>query len=95
VNQHRDDRARQIQESIRGVLLHEWDPIGVKDVPEAQDEYDGYVGGVYGLLVSGATAEQLAEHLWKIETDTMGLSTPDQAALLPVAQNLRGLDVKL
>lgn len=95
MNQHRDDRARQIQESIRGVLLHEWDPLGVMDVPEAQDEYDGYVGGVYGLLVSGATAEQLAEHLWKMETDTMGLSTADQAALLPVAQSLRGLDVML
>ena len=30
-----------------------WDPIGVKDEPNAQDEYDGYLGGVYELLVSG------------------------------------------
>ncbi len=95
MNQHRDARARQIGQNIRDVLLHEWDPIGVQDVPEAQDEYDGYVGGVYGLLVSGASAEQLAEHLWKIETDTMGLSAPDQAKVLPVARRLRGLYVKL
>jgi hypothetical protein len=39
--------ARKIQESIRLVLLRDWDPIGVQDVPEAQDEYDSYVGGVY------------------------------------------------
>lgn len=30
-----------------------WDPIGVKDEPNAQDEYDSYLGGVYELLVSG------------------------------------------
>jgi len=95
LNQHRDDRARQIQERIRDVLLHDWDPIGVQDMPEAQDEYDGYVGGVYSLLASGASVEQLAEHLWKIETDTMGLSARDQAKLLPVAHRLRDLDVKL
>ncbi len=39
-------KGRAIQESIRQVLLREWDPIGVRDVAEAQDEYDGYVGGV-------------------------------------------------
>jgi hypothetical protein len=33
-----------------------WDPIGVKDEPNAQDEYDGYLG-VYELLVSGASDE--------------------------------------
>jgi hypothetical protein len=42
-------RAKAIQESIREILLRDWDPIGVNDVPEAQDEYDSYVGGVYRL----------------------------------------------
>lgn len=77
--QHRDDRARQIQEDIRDVLLREWDPIGIVDVPEAQDEYDSYVGGVYRLLASGASQDQLVEHLRQIEIAQMGLSVPDVA----------------
>lgn len=56
------DRAREIQESIRLVLLHDWDPIGVQNEPAAQDEYDSYVGGVYRLLASGATEQQVADH---------------------------------
>ena len=89
------ERARQIQERIRQVLLHDWDPIGVRDVPEAQDEYDSYVGGVYRLLASGGSEEQIIDHLWHIEPDAMGLSAPDRAKLAPVARKLRALDVKL
>jgi len=102
VIQHRDDRAREIQENIRDVLLREWDPIGIIDVPEAEDEYDGYVGGVYRLLASGASQDQLVEHLRQIETTRMGLSVPDavhqacwNAKLREVASRLQSLNVKL
>lgn len=87
--------ARKIQESIRLVLLRDWDPIGVQDVTEAQDEYDSYVGGVYRLLASGATAQEIAEHLFRIEMFQMGLSTSNSASLLAVAEKLRALQVKL
>ena len=87
--------ARKIQESIRLVLLRDWDPIGVQDVPEAQDEYDSYVGGVYRLLASGATAQEIAEHLLRIEMFQMGLGTSNSASLLAVAEKLRALQVKL
>jgi len=40
-----------------------WDPIGVKDEPNAQNEYDGYLGNVYELLVAGASDERIAEYL--------------------------------
>ena len=95
MKQTKEQRAEQIQESIRRVLLHDWDPIGIRDVPEAQDEYDSYVGGVYRLLASGASEQQIAEHLWRIEADAMGLSALDQAKLAPVARKLCALDVKL
>ena len=102
MNQHRDDRARQIQDDIRAVLLRAWDPIGINDVPEAQDEYDSYVGGVYRLLASGASEDQLIEHLRRIETTSMGLSVPDASHQAPwndrlrvVAIRLQGLNVKL
>ncbi len=91
----KEDRARQIQESIRGILLHDWDPIGVQQVPEAQDEYDSYVGGVYRLLASGSSAQEIADHLWRIENETMGLPALDRAKLIPVAEKLHRLDVRL
>jgi hypothetical protein len=43
--------SRRIRAAIRQVLLDVWDPIGIKDVKEAQDEYDSYLGGIYELLV--------------------------------------------
>lgn len=90
----RETRAREIQRAIREVLLREWDPIGVKDVPEAQDEYDVYVGAVYHLVASGASVEEIAEHLTQIEQNAMGLSA-DSKARHSVAMHLRQLDVGL
>ena len=90
----RDKRAREIQEAIRQVLLHDWDPLGVSSVPQAQDEYDSYVGGVHRLLASGASPRELAEHLATIETKSMGLkASPD--LLMPVAEKLLSIDLRL
>lgn len=33
------------------VLLNHWDPIGIKDVPECQDEYDSYADVIYILAM--------------------------------------------
>ena len=65
--------SRRIGVTIRHVLLHVWDPIGIKDEPNAQDEYDSYLGGVYELLVSGASDERIEDHLWRIVTERMEL----------------------
>ena len=89
-----EERSHEIESAIRAVLMSDWDPIGVKDVPEAQDEYDSYVGGVYRLLASRAEAEQIAAHLAQVETTMMGLpATPHQR--IGVAQKLKALDVSL
>ena len=53
-------RWRQIRGEIRHLSLTGWDPIGVRNVPEAQNEYDSYVFGVYKLLVSGASEQEIA-----------------------------------
>jgi len=60
---------------VNEVLHYIWDPIGVRGEPNARDEYDSYVPGVYSLLHDGATAEQIATHLDKIATERMGLSS--------------------
>jgi hypothetical protein len=81
--------------AIRDVLMSDWDPIGVRDVPEAQDEYDGYVGGVYRLLASRAEAERIAAHLTYVETTMMGLASIPPHQRLAVAERLRAIDVSL
>ncbi len=88
-------RARKIQEAIGQILLEDWDPIGVRDVPEAGDEYDGYIGGVYRLLATGAPPQVVAEHLCAVERDSMGFEQAQAAHLLPVAEKLCLLDVRL
>jgi len=91
---NRSRRAKEIQERIRQVLLHEWDPIGVSDMPEAQDEYDSYVGGIYRLLASGASEYQIIERLYNLETVSMGL-TGNRERLKRVAGKLAELGVSL
>ncbi len=76
------------------MLLRDWDPIDVVGVPEAQDEYDQYVGGVYRLLASGASAEAISIHLARIEDEEMGFITSSRK-LLPVAKKLISLDIRL
>ena len=66
--------SRRIRQEIQRVLLDVWDPIGIQNEPNAQDEYDSYLGGIFGLLVSGASDEDLTTQLWQIATDQMGLS---------------------
>jgi len=68
------DRARRYHEGIRRILLQDWDPIGVADVAEAQDEYDSYIGKIYGMLIRHEPRHKLVDHLWWIETDSMGLA---------------------
>lgn len=91
----RERRARRIQSDIARVLLTDWDPLGPDCRPEgSDDEYDAYVGPVYRLLASGATAQQMAEHLAGVEMEAFGWEA-DPAVLLQVAQKLCSLDVRL
>jgi hypothetical protein len=62
---------------VRRLLMDEWDPIGVRDWPEAADEYDRYVGVVGRMLHEGATAD-IATYLRGIREDYMGLG-PSEA----------------
>ena len=58
------DRARRYHAGIRQILLRHWDPVGVVDVPEAQDEYDGYISKIYGTLIRHEPRHKLVEDLW-------------------------------
>jgi hypothetical protein len=65
---------------IRKIMLTEWDPIGVSDIPAAQDEYDVYADTVTGMLANQtASIDAIAQYLFEIATEHMGLSYPTLA----------------
>jgi hypothetical protein len=83
-------RAKRYYGAVREILLRQWDPIGVSDVPEAQDEYDGYVYKIYGMIARNEPRQRLVEHLWEIETSRMGL-IGDRKRAEEIADRLIGL----
>ncbi|MGH7074457.1 MAG: hypothetical protein ACREFD_09700 [Stellaceae bacterium] len=69
-----EGRIGESHAKIREVLMREWDPIGVRDFAQAQDEYDSYIGRLYSMLVDErATREAIAAHLFDIAAGWMGL----------------------
>ena len=65
--------ANTLEAAVQRILLQEWDPIGIRDVREARDEYDSYVLGICTMLREGQTAEKLSQHLRWIESEHIGL----------------------
>ncbi|MFL9999298.1 hypothetical protein PQR34_48735 [Paraburkholderia sediminicola] len=58
---------------VRMVLLHDWDSIGIQDIPKAQDEYDMYVPAICRMIRAGQAIDEIYGHLRWIERDRMGL----------------------
>jgi hypothetical protein len=61
---------------LRDLLYDEWDPIGLKGLAEARDEYDAYAGQIVRRLRAGSTDEEIAALLESFELD-MGLETAE------------------
>src|SRR4051812_42798160 len=77
--------------SIRSVLMDDWDPIGVRDIPEAADEYASYAMPIYSILRQRRSEDALLDYLrWM--TEHMGLpATRD--SLRPFAAKLLRIDL--
>ena len=84
------ERARALHQKIKDVLLQEWDPIGVREIPEAQDEYDGYVPTIYTMLIARKPINEVFDFLLWLETEHMGL-TADRQRTQSIAEKLVGL----
>ena len=52
-------------------------------MPEAADEYDSYIGGVYELLEQGASEERIGAYLRQIEIEQMEMVDASREPLLP------------
>jgi hypothetical protein len=93
----REKRAAEIQDSIRQILFHDWDPIGVSGTAP-EDEYDSYIAPVYRILAGSRSEDELVACLHRLGDDIMGVS-PTAAQyddqFRPVARKLLELDVRL
>lgn len=78
--------------AIRAILVNDWDPIGVMDDPEwPRDEYDLYIGELYGFIQRGESVEFVARHLCFIEEAQIGLGSPPVSTRIGVAERLLAL----
>lgn len=83
-------KARDAHLAIKQILLNEWDPIGIAELAEAQDEYDAYIADVCRLLSRRAGVHEVFDYLWWIETMHMGLCG-DRQRTEKIAERLIGL----
>lgn len=52
----------------------------MSDIPEAQNEYDAYADVVFGMMANQtASVDAVAQYLFEIATEHMGLSYPELA----------------
>lgn len=86
-------RVLEIQDTIRHVLNRDWNPMGDPDLPE--DEYDRFIIPIYQILTGSRSVKELAEYLFHVEQDVLGLEFAAADALRPVARKLMALDVNL
>lgn len=87
------EESRRIRREIRSVLLRIWDPIGIKNEPNAQDEYDGYVGPIFSLLVQHKGDDEVLDYLMWVVNDQMGLASATRQDLVPTVQALRQIPI--
>ncbi|MCR6732501.1 hypothetical protein NVV44_23115 [Enterobacter cloacae] len=65
---------RFLYDQVKAVLLHEWDPLGISDLIEADDEYDAYVQPICDMLYAGKEIEDIFHYLHWVATDYMCLN---------------------
>jgi hypothetical protein len=88
------EQSRRIRTEIRRVLLQVWDPIGIADEPDAQNEYDSYSGDVFTLLVNEKSDPEIVDYLVSVVRDRMGLEGTTRADMLPTLSALRSIQTK-
>jgi hypothetical protein len=62
-----------LYKKIDDILWFDWDPIGINDIAP-RDEYQGYVPEIFGLVKVKADKQEIANRLYKLETENMGIS---------------------
>ncbi len=71
--QQTSNSKNSLYAQVAQILLKEWDPIGVQNAAEAQDEYVNYIPPICDLISSRKSESDIFDCLWWIETEHMGL----------------------
>lgn len=58
---------------VREILLRQWDPLGIADIPEAQGDYDSLAVRLAAALLNHEPAPAIAERLLTMERDELAL----------------------
>ena len=87
--------ALRVKPQIERILWEVWDPIGINDLPRAHGEYSIYVDDVFELLISDAPDERIAQYLFGIVTDCMGIQDAKISDMGPTVMALRGIAQRL
>lgn len=72
---NKNQNIARVYKEIQSIFLQIWDPIGIGDCKDAQDEYDSYIGQIYALLLKNPDTKSVDDLLSSIEIDRMGLSS--------------------
>ena len=64
-----------LRQYIDELLFYVWDPIGLNDVPEARDEYAGYVDHIFSLLMRDDAEDKIPPALTHFASVSMGLGS--------------------
>ncbi len=63
---------KELYRTVDEILWNDWDPIGVNDIAP-RDEYQSYVPEIFLMLIHNKTENEIADRLYKIETETIGV----------------------
>lgn len=83
-------KTSSLLSDVKRVLLMDWDPIGIQNIPDAMTEYDGYAPSICQLLGESRSVEEVYAHLRWIVVDRMGLDD-NEAHTMAVAKSLVSL----
>ena len=87
------DKQKKLYKAIDEILWKDWDPIGVNDIEDVRDEYQGYTPLILKLVKSKSDSTKIAEKLYEIETELIGLSG-NYENCLKVAEKINNLEKK-
>lgn len=69
----------ELYRRLEEVVHYIWDPIGVREMPQARDEYQSYMTAIYGRVQVG-DLEEIVEYLKWVASENMGLSFDKEKA---------------
>jgi hypothetical protein len=72
--------SQVLRDTVKEILLREWDPIGIGGEDAAKDEYDAYVTGICACTAQRQSIEEVIKYLLWGEAEQMELQADVERA---------------